>query len=161
MNVRIKAHRFVLALTIVTLGFVMPAWAQDKPADTMQLVREKIRADKKLFIGQNMQLTESEAKAFWPLYDRYQNDLAKLNDRTIKLIQEYAKNYKTLTDEAAQKLLDEFLAIDADRLKLRESYLPQFMSAFPAKRVARYYQLENKIHAVISYDLARQIPLVR
>jgi glutamate synthase domain-containing protein 3 len=95
------------------------------------------------------------------VYDTYQNDLAKLNDRTIKLIQDYAKNYKTMTDETAQKLLDEYMAIEGDRLKLRESYRPQFMKVLPAKRVARFYQLENKIHAVVSYDLARQIPLIK
>jgi hypothetical protein len=143
------------------LALPVLALAQEKPADNMQIVREKIRADKKLFIAQNMQLTESEAKAFWPVYDTYQNDLAKLNDRTIKLIQDYAKNYKTMTDETAQKLLDEYMAIEGDRLKLRESYRPQFMKVLPAKRVARFYQLENKIHAVVSYDLARQIPLIK
>lgn len=145
---------------ILALGSPL-ALAQEKPADNMEVVREKLRADKKLFIAQNMQLTESEAKAFWPLYDRYQSDLVKLNDRTIKLIQDYVKNYKTMTDEVAHKLLDEYLAIEADRLKLREAYRPQFMSALPARRVARYYQLENKIQAVVSYDLARQIPLIK
>jgi hypothetical protein len=154
-----RIHRAVIALLFCVLA--LPVLAQDKPADTMQIVREKIQADKKLFIAQNMKLTEPEAKAFWPVYDRYQNDLFKLTDRTITLIENYAKNYEAMTDETAQKLLDELLAIEGDRLKLRESYRPQFMKVLSAKRVARYYQLENKIHAVVSYDLARKIPLVK
>jgi len=154
-----RIHRAAIALLLCSLA--VPALAQDKPVDTMQIVREKIQADKKLFIAQNMKLTEAEAKAFWPVYDRYQGDLAKLTDRNIKLIEDYVKNYEAMTDETAQKLLDEFLAIEGDRWKLRESYRPQFMKVLSAKRVARYYQLENKIHAVVSYDLARKIPLVK
>jgi hypothetical protein len=50
----------VLVLSLSSL----PALAQDEPADNMQLVRDKIKADKKLFVAQAMGLTESEAKAF-------------------------------------------------------------------------------------------------
>jgi len=137
------------------------ALAQEKPADTMQLVREKIGADKKLFIATNMGLTEAEAKAFWPVYESYQGELAKVEDRTGRLLEEYARSYRTMSNEEAKKLLDEFLAIEADRVKLRQAYVPRFRKALPDTKVVRYYQLENKIHAVVSYDVARVIPLVK
>jgi hypothetical protein len=141
--------------------FIVPVCAQDKPADTNQLVREKIQADKKLFVAENMQLTEGEAKAFWPVYEAYQKDQMKLIDRTQKLINDYAKNYQTMTDATAKKLTDEMIAIENERLKLRKDYLPKFRKVLSDKKVARYYQLENKIHAVVSYDMARVIPLVK
>jgi len=141
--------------------FIIPVCAQDKPADTNQLVREKIQADKKLFVADNMQLTEAEAKVFWPVYDSFQKEQLKLVDRTQKLINDYAKNYQTMTDATAKKLLDDMMAIENDRLKLKKDYLPKFRKVLSDKRVARYYQLENKAFAVVSYDLAKGIPLVK
>jgi len=154
--------RVVLAVFVLVLAvFTVPLLAQEKPADDMQIVRDKIRADKKLFVSENMKLTESEAKAFWPIYDAYQKDLGKLWDRSFKVIEEYAKNYESMTNEAAKKLVDEYIAIEAARQNLRTSYLPKFRKAVPEKKVARYYQLENKIHAAISYEMATKIPLVK
>lgn len=136
-------------------------WAQEKPADNMQLVREKIETDKKLFIAQNMNLTESEAKVFWPVYENYQKDLGKLVDKTVKLIDNYATNYETMTEEAAKELINGYLAIEGERVALMKSFLPKFRKVLPEKKVARYYQLENKINAVVKYGLASQIPLVK
>ena len=152
-------------LTVVVAGFLafgsFLALAQEKPADTMQIVREKVAADKKLFIAANMGLTESEAKAFWPVYESYQGELAQVEARTGRLLEEYARTYQAMSDQVAKKLLDEFLLIEADRLKLRQAYVSRFRKALPDTKVGRYYQLENKIHAVVSYDLARLIPLVK
>jgi hypothetical protein len=145
----------------ITLLGAAPALAQDKPADNMQVVREKIRADKKLVVAETMGMSELEAKAFWPVYEAYQKDLAKLNDRTIKLIDDYAENYGAMSDEAAKKLMDEYMAIETERLKIRQSYLPSFRQVLPEMKVLRYYQLENKIQAVVSYELAASIPLAR
>jgi hypothetical protein len=141
--------------------FIVSPMAQEKPADNMQLVREKIKTDKKLFIAQNMNLTESEAKVFWPVYENYQKDLAKLVDKTVKLVENYAANYQTMTEEAAKELINGYLAIEGERVTLMKSFLPKFRKVLPEKKVARYYQLENKIDAVVNYGLAKQIPLVK
>ena len=102
---------FVLAITFIGIfGFAM---AQDKPADNMEIVKEKIRSDKKLFIATNMQLTETEAKTFWPVYESYQAEIDKLRDREIKLIEKFAASYETMSDDVAKKLLDDSLSIDS------------------------------------------------
>ena len=141
--------------------FIVPSMAQEKPADNMQLVREKIQTDKKLFIAQNMNLTESEAKVFWPVYEDYQKELDKLVDKTVKLIDNYAANFQTMTEEAAKELINGYLVIEGERVTLMKSFLPKFRKVLPEKKVARYYQLENKIDAVVNYGLAKQIPLVK
>ena len=151
----------LLGLTLLFTESAVPAVAQDKPADNMQLVREKIKADKKLLVADNMQLTEAETKAFWPVYDAYQKELSKLADRTIKLIQDYAASYATMTNETAKKLVDESMAIESDRSKLRQAYLPKFRQTLSEIKVARYYQIENMIQAAVNYDLAAGIPLVQ
>ena len=161
MKARIRIYPFFIVLVAVLAVFIVSSMAQEKPADNMQIVREKIKTDKKLFIAENMNLTESEAKVFWPVYENYQKDLAKLVDKTVKLVENYAANYQTMTEEAAKELINGYLAIEGERVTLMKSFLPKFRKVLPEKKVARYYQLENKIDAVVNYELARQIPLVK
>jgi hypothetical protein len=150
-----------LVVVALAMCIAIPAVAQDKPASNMEILREKIQADKKLLVSTNMGLTEKEAQAFWPVYDSYQKDLGLLNGRLLVLIQDFAKTYQEMTDDAAKKLVREYLAIEGDRVKLKQAYLPKLRQALPEKKVARYLQIENKIEAVIRYELADQIPLVK
>ncbi len=154
-----RAVVFVMAFAAFVL-LATTAIAQDRQADNMQIFLEKIRADKKLLVAQNMQLSESEAKAFWPVYERYQDELFLLRMRTLKLIRDYAGSYEKMTDDAARKLLNEYMTIEALGLKLRKAYLPKFSKVLSPVKTARYYQIENKIQAALYYELARNIPLV-
>ncbi len=151
---------FILTLmAAITIWFVCPVMAQDN----MQILRDKIKADKKLVVAANMDLTESEAKGFWPVYEEYQKDLSALNQRIGKLIDSYAVDYRanTLTDEKAQKLIDEMVAIEKADGGLQATYAPKLGKVLPAKKVARYLQIENKIRAALKYELAANIPAVQ
>ena len=161
MSKKVGMRLIAMVLAITLIGFTGYAAAQDKAADNMDLVKEKIRTDKKLFIATNMQLTESEANAFWPVYEAYQAELGKLREREIKLIENFAKNYETMSDDVAKNLLDDALSIDSGHQKLIQSYLSKFRGVLPDKKVARYYQLESKIDAVLEYEMAKRIPLVQ
>ena len=147
----------------VMLGLAPLGLAQDKPADNMQILRDKIKADKKLVVATNMELTESEAKGFWPVYEEYQKDLQKINRRVVNLLESYAADFrnKSLTDDKAKKLIDEAVAIEQAEANLKSAYAPKLSKALPVKKVARYLQIENKIRAIIKYDLAAGVPLVR
>lgn len=150
-------------LCIVALTAI-PAVAQDTQSDTnMEILRDKVKADKKLVVAANMDLNEAEGKAFWPIYDAYQKDLTVINDRLGKTILAYADAYnkKTLTNAQAMQLSNEVLAIDQDEIKLRKAYATQLGVVIPGIKVARYLQIENKIRAAIRYDLAKGIPLVQ
>ena len=135
--------------------------AQDKPVDTMDAFREKARADKKVVVASVLELTENEAKVFWPVYNAYQSDMVAHYDRLIKLIGTYAKSYSAMTDETATKLVKEYLALERNHAALLTSYLPRFQKVLPARKVARLYQVENKIRALVNYDLASEIPFVK
>ena len=152
-----------LITVILLVGFTPPVIAQDKPADNMQILRDKIKADKKLLVAANMELTESEAKGFWPIYDQYQKDLQKINRRIAALLESYADDYraKSLTDDKAKKLIDEALAIDRAEADLKSAYAPKLGKVLPVRKVVRYLQIENKIRAVVKYDIASGVPLVR
>jgi len=155
----------VLRIMVVTLAVALaaPAAAQDKGTTNMEILREKLKADKKLVVAANMGLTEAEGKAFWPIYDAYQKDLETINERLLKGIAAYADAYKKgpVPNETAKKLLDEALAIEQAEVTLKQSYVPKLETALPAAKVARYIQIENKIRAVVRYELADKIPLVK
>jgi len=154
------------AVLLVATLFMTPAFAQnapaDKPADNTQILRDKIKADKKLVVAANMELTESEAKGFWPVYDAYQKDLEAINKRMVAMIKAYADAYntKSMDNEKAKKLTSDFLAIQADEVKHMQSYVPKLSKVLPATKVARYLQIENKIRTIIKNELVDQVPLV-
>jgi len=163
MKKSMKVIFFVTLVAAITMWVVSPVVAQDKPADNMQILRDKIKADKKLLVSANMELTESEAKGFWPVYEEYQKELTAINQRIGKLIESYAADYRsnTLTDEKAQKLIDELVAIEKADGGLQASYAPKLGKVLPPKKVARYLQIENKIRAALKYELAANIPAVQ
>ena len=155
-----KVLRVVVAALVAFVA--LPALAQDKPASNMEILRQKIQADKKLLVAANMDLTEAEAKGFWPVYDAYQADLGTINARIGQLVKRYAEGYRTntLTDATAQSLLDEALAIEQAEVTMKQGFVPKLSAVLPDTKVARYIQIENKIRAVIKYGLADEIPLV-
>jgi hypothetical protein len=119
--VKTERKRIFIIIALALLLFLpcLPALAQDKPADNMPLIREKVKADKKLFVAEVMDLTESEAKAFWPIYDNYQKGLARIYDRTMLMIRDYASNHQSMSNEVAKRLTDLLLVIEADHHNLK------------------------------------------
>ena len=150
----------ILAAMLLVIGSTLLV-AQDKPADNQQIFFEKIKADKKLLVAENMQLTKAESKAFWPVYEEYQKELFLIRTRTLKLINDYADAYDKMTNETAKGLLDEYMTIERLQMELRKAYLPKFRKALSNIKTARYYQIENKINAVLMYELAGVIPLAK
>lgn len=159
----------IAGLFALLTGLVPPGWAQtkpaagEKPANNLETVHEKLKADKKTIVTKYMELTDSEAKNFWPVYEDYQKDLQKLNERLQTMLQSYAADYrsKSLTDEKAKKLLDEWIAIEQDEVKQRKAFAPKVLKALPAKKAARYLQIENEYRMLIKYDLAATVPLAQ
>jgi len=156
------------SLVMIAALFAAPVLAQSKPAasppaDNMQILREKLKADKKLVVAANMELTEAEAKGFWPVYEEYQKELQKINQRIASTIVAYAKehNAKSLTDEKAKTLLDQYLGVEEAELKLKRSFVPRLSKVLPGRKVARYLQIENKIRAIVKYEIAAEVPLVQ
>ena len=155
--------KIIYAVILSAAALACPALAQEKPADSnMQILLDKVKADKKLVVAANMDLSEAEAKAFWPIYEAYQKDLQSINSRLGQTILAYADAYnkKALTDDLAKQFTMEALAVDQDELTLRKTYAARLNGVLSALKVARYLQMENKIRAAIRYDLASGIPLV-
>ena len=135
--------------------------AKTEVMEDIQLTRGAIQAERQAIVTKAMDLTPEEMQGFWPLYRQYRLEAAKVGDRIIALITSYAENYEGLTDAAADKLLKEFVGIEKARASLKEKYLPKFKKVLPARKVARFYQLENKLDVTVLNEMAENIPLVR
>lgn len=155
-----KGVRIIFTL-LVGIVWITPVVAQEASSKSMELVRDAAKSNKKALIAVNLRLTPAEEKGFWPVYDSYQADLDKITERLGKLIVNYAKEFNadSLSDAKAKELMKNYLACEEDIIKLKKSYLSKFDAVLPGKKVMTYYQLENKIGAVIRYDMAGQIPL--
>lgn len=149
---------FALATSIAA-----PSFAQDKSNSSMEILRQKVKADKKLLVNLNMNLSEAEAKAFWPIYDEYQTELRKVNEQLAAVILSYARefNANSLTDEKALRLVDHLMMVEEADTALKQTFVPKLSKVLPGKKVARYIQIENKIRALVKYELADGVPLVQ
>ncbi len=150
----------IISILLICL-WVAPAFALDPSLNAMETLRQEAKADKKALTAENLKLTDTEGKAFWPLYESFQIDIAKINERRYNLIKDYAKEYKarSLSDKKAKEIISTYLVIEEDLLKLTKSYLDKLSAVLPDKKVMTYWQMENKIQAIIRFDCALNIPL--
>ena len=124
--------------------------------------RAMVQAGREQLIRYELSLTDKESELFWPLYAAYTSDIKAVMDRYTVLITDYVRRYDNgdLSDEYASDLMETFFGIKQELLDIKKNYLPKFKGALPALKVARFYQLENKIEAEIDAQLALAVPLI-
>ena len=152
--------RWVLAVLPLFLFAAAPAGAGEADEASMEILRDTLRSNKKALVAVNLALSDEEARAFWPVYDRYQAELTVVGDRLLQVIEDYKRTFGSTTDDQARKLVDDYLAIERDRVELRRSYVESFAEALPGRKLMRFYQIENKIDAVMRYEVAASIPVI-
>ena len=148
------------AVLLLFVFAASPAGAGEADEASMEILRDTLRSNKKALVAVNLALSDAEARAFWPVYDRYHTELTVVGDRLLQVIEDYKRTFGTTTDDEARKLVDDYLAIQRDRVALRRSYVDPFAEALPGRKLMRFYQIENKIDAVMRYELAASIPVI-
>ena len=150
---------YLLGLVALWSLISSPLFGQST-ADAIELTRVLIQAERQAIVAQTMQLTETEGDAFWSIYRQYRGELAQVGDRWLKLIKSYAENYENLSDELAEHILKEHFNIERAGLDIKVKYIPRFKEVLSPVKVARFYQVENKLDAVVKYDIAEAVPLI-
>lgn len=168
-----KQWWLLVALCLVVLGILpglaraqqtTPSPAAETTAEVMEdihLTRAAIQAERQAIVTGAMDLTPEEMETFWPVYREYRLEAAKIGDRVTALILRYAAASDELTDATADKLVSDFVKIEQARANLKAKFLPKFKKVLPAKKVARFYQVENKLDVMILNEMAENIPLLR
>ena len=156
-------------LLVAALGS-QPARGQEQPqkptgesqaAEDIELTRVVIDTERQALVTRGMDLAPGEMQRFWPLYWEYRRETRRVGDRIVALLTTYADNYRNLTDGVADKLLTEFVSIEKERARLKAKYLPKFKQVLPPRKVARFYQIENKLDITILAEIAQAVPLAR
>lgn len=154
-----------LLAAAVILGSSATIVRAETPADPaveadLSVLLDTIRANRKEMVAVNLQLTDDEAAKFWPVYDRYQKESSAIGDRLVALVEDYTANFSDMSNDKAMRIVQDYLAIEADRVEVRRSYVGEFAESLPGRKVARFYQIENKMNAVLLFDLAATIPVI-
>jgi hypothetical protein len=151
-----------IVIAVAGLLALSPVSGHTGPADqiNLEILRDTIRANKRALVAVNLGLTDDEAERFWPVYERYQADLTGVHDRLVAVIEDYTASFSDLSNEKALTLVDDYLAVEADRATVRRAHLEAIAKVLPGRKVARFYQIENKMDAVLRYDLAAEIPVL-
>ena len=157
---------FVLLISVIfTASFTGTVVAQEdgygKLKAALKDVRALYRADKAEIIIDELKMTKEENKAFWPVYNSYTKELKGIGNKMIKLIAGYADNSTKMTDKYANNMINDYLDIENKKLDVLESYIPKFKKVMSMKKVAKLYQIENKLTAVSNLELAASIPMVK
>ena len=126
----------------------------------IEALRTVVQSEMKILIMREMVLTDEEAQNFWPLYDEYSAAVKEVGNLRVKVITDYAANYENMTDEIARQLLDDAIKFEEQKTKLKKKYIKKFRKILPDVKVTRFFQLENKLNAVVDFDLAAEIPLM-
>jgi hypothetical protein len=141
---------------------VQPSPPAEADADqTTQDLRTVMQSERRDLVNQLMRLTPEEHERFWPVYNQYRADMMRVNNRLFVLIRDFADNFDTLTDAKAQSLLNENLSIEDAAHRVKTAYVDRFARVLPPKKVARFYQIDNKIDTLFRAEMAKEIPLVR
>jgi len=144
---------------VLLAGFATSAGAQ--AATDIELTRAHIQKSRQTIIAAAVDLTEDESLAFWPAYRDYRVDMARLGDRLVKVIMEFVAAEGTLNDEQTNRLLDEYLDLKAKEVSVRQKHVKILRKLLPPAKVTRFFQLENKLDAVVNFELAASIPLAQ
>ena len=150
-----------LLVGLAIMMFAMPAIALSAGNTDMEILAEKIKADKKLLVGINMSLTNEEARDFWPVYEAYQKELQTVNREIGRLIVEFAEAYAKgpIPNDTAKQIRNDVLALEEKELRLKRTNADKMEKVIPAWKVMRYMQIESKVRALVKFELAQRIPL--
>jgi hypothetical protein len=171
-----------LAITVLALATVRPVWGQQPtgrvgklrqlpggvavyedtqwaPDQDIELLKTNLRSQKKQIVAANMDLTDAEAEKFWPVYNRYAGDLAKIYDTKIALFQEYLETNPTMSGDQAEGYLRRRAAVEEDVMHLRLQYLPEFRKVLTGRETTLFYQIDWRLDLMINLQLA-QAPMI-
>jgi hypothetical protein len=149
------------AALLVLAAMPQLAMSQEGVKADEQILLQQVMTDRRAVYASNLGLTDSESRAFWPIYDEYEAKVKKLNDRFLELVNRYVADYDKLTDKEAAEMLKEKMAIEKERMDLKQAYTKKVAKALPAKKALRYAQIETRIDNMLRRDVYGLIPLAR
>jgi hypothetical protein len=157
-NVILARWFTILSLSGMPLMPFQHASAQSDQ-DLIEVARSVVTADRKAVVVAGMELTDAEAKDFWPLYNEYRVAMDKIGDDRVQLVLNYAKLYPNVPDEQAKELFDTYTSLEQRQVEQRNLYLKKIGKVLPAAKALRFAQIETRLDLLVHLNLAARIPL--
>jgi len=154
---RLSTVRLLAAAALV--GLAAAAAAAQTVKDTLEVTRQSVESQRRILVAGALPLTDAEADAFWPLYDAYEKERRPLDERANKQVADFLARSASMTDAEAKAMIEEALAIEEGKLRLRRTYLGRMAKTVPPRKVVRFFQIDNKLDAAVRADVTKQIPL--
>jgi hypothetical protein len=157
-------HKKSLIVTALLAGAALmsgnKALAQDPADEDIKLFRKDVRSLKKQIVAANMDLTDTEAQQFWPIYDRYTAELVTITDKKYALLKEYAQNYSTITSDQAEGYIKGRAAVEESIMQLRLKYFPIVRKVLSGRETALFFQMDWRLGLIMDLQLAAKTPLI-
>lgn len=134
---------------------------QDTTDQDITLLRKDLRSQKKQIVAANINLTDKEAEQFWPVFEKYTDELMAINNKKYAALKEYVQNYNNLTDQQAEKLIRDALEVDQSVSQLRLRYVPIFEKVISPTKTALFMQIDRRLVMLIDLQLSSAVPLVQ
>ncbi len=155
-----------LAVALAVVAFPVLSQAQAAPTvegakTDEQIILKQVMTDKRSVYAQNLELTEAESRAFWPVYDEYEGKAKKLNDQFLALVDDYAAKYGAMTDADATAMLKTKMKIEQDREALKQTYTKKVAKVLPPVKALRYAQIETRLDNMLRREVYGLIPLAQ
>lgn len=150
-----------VACAIVAIALVVPAFAQTTGEPSTELSRAVIQAERKNIVEAVVQPSPQQAEEFWQTYWEYRGQMSKLADERVTMIEVFAEAGASLTDQQAEEMIAKALDLEKRAADIKAKYSKKMRDILVPKQVVRWMQIENKMDAVINYEIARAIPLDR
>ena len=161
-----KALMAAVALNIAAASFIVtpyPAVSAEEhiSGSDVELLRADLRTKKMELVADRMQFTGKEADAFWPLYRKYEVELAAINDKKIGVIRDYMASHDNLDGQRAKDLAQRVFEVDQMTLDLRKKYFQELTGVMSPKTAVRFLQLERRLQQLLDVQLASGFPLIK
>jgi Spy/CpxP family protein refolding chaperone len=155
----------LIAVALVAIASPLTAYSQAAPAQGVktdeQILYKQVMTDKRAVFAQNLQLTDSESRAFWPVYDEYEAKLKKINDQFMALVDDYAAKFGSITDADATAMLKKKMELEKERDALKQTYTRKVAKVLPPIKALRYAQVETRVNNMIRNDVYSLIPIAQ
>jgi len=151
----------LLMLTFAMLAFCPLGRAQDQELtidSTIAVVRANMQADRTALITAGMNFNDKDGAAFWPIYQQYEYERSRLDDRRASVIKQYTQKYPNLTDAEAKSMAEQMFDCESRLAELKKKYYRKFNKVLPALTVAKFFQLERRVDLLMDMNVEYSLP---
>jgi Spy/CpxP family protein refolding chaperone len=150
---------FVVTFAMFTLCPLGRAQDQEPAIDSaIAVVRANMQADKTTLITAGMNFNDKEGAAFWPIYQQYEYERSRVDDRRAAVIKQYTQKYPNLTDAEAKAMAEQMLDCESRLAELKKKYYKKFNKVLPALTVTKFFQLDRRIDLLIDMNVEVSLP---